>query len=141
LSTRIEEGGIERCGKRIGFSGVGDLREQKFIPEPIRMISASEQNQEAPHFRIGVDDYAVSDRYIRDERAVKLAAIAIRARVNGIENFYMQNGSLRQDAKGICVRMAKTSLQVKRESRSRGIAEGFDSGTRNLSGSGDCKNT
>ena len=90
------------------------------------MISTSEKNQEATHFRIGVDDNAVSDGYIRYDRALKLAAIAIHARVDSIENFYMQNGSLRQDAEGIRIRMAKTSLQMKRESRSRGEAERFD---------------
>jgi hypothetical protein len=103
------------------------------------MIFTSEKNQESPDFRIGMDDYAFSQRNIRDDRAVKLGAIAIHARVYGIENFYMQNGSLRQDAEGIYLRMAKAILHMKRESRSRGKAEGFDNGTRNLSGSRNCK--
>jgi hypothetical protein len=103
LSARIKEGRIERSGERIGIYTVGNLREQKFIPEPIRMILASEQNQEAPHFRIGVDNYAVSHGYIRDDQAMKLAAVTIHAGVYSIENFYMQNGSLGQDADGICI--------------------------------------
>lgn len=103
------------------------------------MISAPEKSEEASDFRIGVDDDAVSNGEIRYDRAAKLAAVAIDARIDGAENFYVQDGSLRKEVERISVRMAKTGLQVKRQNGSCGHPNGFDSRAGNLRASGSCK--
>jgi hypothetical protein len=74
------------------------------------MILASEKNEEAPHLRIGMDDDAVSEAQVRYNGAVKFRAIAIRIRVDGTENFDVQNGSLREDVDRIYICVTKTSL-------------------------------
>lgn len=96
------------------------------------MISAPEKNEEASDFRIGVDDDAVSNGEIRYDRAAKLAAVAIDARIDGAENFYVQDGSLGKDVERISFRMAKTGLQVKGQNRSWQDPEGVNGGSRNL---------
>jgi hypothetical protein len=79
-----------------------------------------------------VDDDAVSNGEIRYDRAAKLAAVAIDARIDGAENFYVQDRSLGKEVERISVRMAKTGLQVKGQNRSWQDAEGFNGGSRNL---------
>jgi hypothetical protein len=110
LGPGIEEGSTERSGDGIGFSVVGKFCEQELITKAIGMILASEKNEEAPRLRIGMDDDTVSEAQVRYNGAVKFRAIAIGIRVDGTENFDVQNGSLRENVKRIYICVTKTSL-------------------------------
>jgi hypothetical protein len=117
------------------FSLVRDLGEQEFVPKTVGMISAPEKYEESAYFCVGVDDDAIYHGYIRDDGSAKLSAIVIDTRVDGVENFYVQNCSLRQGVEGVCVRMTKPGLQVKCQNRSHRDTKGFNTGVRNLGGS------
>jgi hypothetical protein len=101
------------------------------------MISASQKYEESAYFCVGVDDDAIPHGYIRDDGSTKLSAIAINAGVDGIENPCVQNCSLRQGIQGICVRMTKPGLHVKRQNRSHRDSKWLNTGVWNLGWSGE----
>jgi hypothetical protein len=101
---------MKRSSERIGFSLVGKLREQELITKTVGMIFAPEKHEKTPHFRIGMDDHAVSQAQVRYDQSVKFGPIAVSVRVDGREHFDVENGSLREGVERICLRVAKTSL-------------------------------
>jgi hypothetical protein len=101
---------MERSSERIGFSLVGKLGEQELITKTVGMIFAPEKHEKAPHFRVGMDDDAVSKAQVRYDGAVKFGPIAVGVRVDGREHFDLENGSWRDAVERICLRVAKTSL-------------------------------
>jgi len=132
---------MERSSERIGFSLVGKFGEQELITKTFGMILAPEKHEQAPHFRIGMDNDAVSKTQVRYDGAVEFRPIAVGVRVYGREHFDVENSSLREGVERICLRVAKTSLQVKCENRSCRDANSFHRGTGNLGGGGNCKHT
>ena len=101
---------MKRSSERIGFSLVGKLREQELITKTVGVIFAPEKHEKAPHFRIGMDDHAVSQAQVRYDQSVKFGPIAVSVRIDGREHFDVENGSLREGVERICLRVAKTSL-------------------------------
>jgi hypothetical protein len=89
---------------------IGKLREQELVTKTVGMISAPEKHEKAPHFRMSMDDDAVSKAQVRYDEAAKSRSIAVRVRVDGREHFDVENGSLREGVERICLRMTKTSL-------------------------------
>jgi len=101
---------MERSSERIGFSLVGKLGDQELITKTVGMIFAPEKHEQAPHFRIGMDDDALSKAQVRYDRAAEFGPIAVGVRVDRREHLDVENGSLREGVERICLRVAKTSL-------------------------------
>lgn len=89
---------------------IGKLRQQELVAKTVGMIFASEKHEKAPHFRMGMDDDAVSKAQVRYHEAAKFGSIAVRVRVDGREHFDVENGSLREGVERIRLRVTKTSL-------------------------------
>jgi hypothetical protein len=94
----------------MGFSLVGKLGEQELVTKTVGMIIAPEKHEKTPHFRMGMDDDAISKAQVRDDGPAKFGTIAVGARVDGREHFDVENGSLREGVERICLRVTKTSL-------------------------------
>ena len=92
---------------------VSQLREQELVAETFRMIPASEKNEQTLYFGVGVNDDARAHGEVRHDSAAKLGTVTIYAGVDGAENLYMQNCSLRQEIERIRDVMPKARLQVK----------------------------
>ena len=56
---------------------VSEARDQKFIAKTFRMTSAPQEHKQASHFRIGRDDYLVSEDKGSCQRAVKFSAVVV----------------------------------------------------------------
>ena len=60
------------------------------------MASASQKYEQAAHFGFGTDNYLPFQNKGRHNRAVKLRAVAIHARIDGIQHSYLQDRSFGQ---------------------------------------------
>jgi len=60
------------------------------------MVAASQKHEQASDFRFGTDDYLPFQEEGSRQQAVKLSAVAIRSRIDGIQDSYLQDGSLRE---------------------------------------------
>src|SRR6266446_7792817 len=96
LSAGVEERGIERCRQLVGLPAVGESRNEEFVAETLRMASASQKHEQASHFSFGTDNYLPCQNKGRHNRAVKLSAVAIHARIDGIQHSYLQDRSFGQ---------------------------------------------
>jgi hypothetical protein len=94
---------------------VGEFSEKEFVAEAFRMSSAAQKHEKTADLRVGVDDNAIAERKIGFHPTMEFAAVAIDGGVNGLENFYMQNGALRESVGGIGSGRTKASLKIKRE--------------------------
>ena len=90
------------------------------------MASASKKHQQASNFGFGTDNYLPLQNERSDQRAVKPSAVTIHARINGVQDSYLQDRSFGQGVQRISGRWIETGLQVKIQNR-----PGGDSNRRN----------
>src|SRR5207244_3125339 len=88
------------------------------------MVAASQKHKQASDFRIGTNNYLPFQEEGSRQRAVKLSAVAIRARIDGIQDSYLQDRALRQGVQCISGRWIKTGLQVKIQNSPCGDSNG-----------------
>jgi len=101
------------------------------------MVAASQKHEQASDFRFGTDNDFPFQKEGSRQRAVKLSAVAIRARIDGIQDSYLQDRSLGQGVQGISGRWIKTGLQVKIQNGPSGDSNGRKGWTLATSGSGN----
>ena len=126
LSVRIGERRIERCGQVVRLSVIGDSSDEEFIAEAIRMGSASQENEQASHFRFAVNDFLPIHNERSCQRAMKPGAIAVHVRIKRVEHLNLQNCTFGQSGYGVSGGRMKTCLHVKLEN-----CPGCDSKWRN----------
>src|SRR2546421_8190890 len=90
------------------------------------MASASKKHEQASDFGFGTDNYLPLQDERSDQRAVKPSAVAIHARIDGIQDSYLQDCSFGQGVQRVSGRWIETGLQVKIQNSPRG-----DSNRRN----------
>ena len=83
---------------------VGEPRNQEFIAKTLRMVSASEEDEQPPNFSFRTDDNFASQNKGHREQSVKLRAILIHTRINGIEHSYLQDRSFWQSVQSVSAR-------------------------------------
>src|SRR6266513_5348626 len=88
------------------------------------MVAASQEYEPASDLRLGTDNSLPFQEEGSRQRAVKLSAVAIRARIDGIQDSHLQDGSLGQRVQCISGRWIKTGLQVKIQNSSCGDSNG-----------------
>lgn len=75
---------------------VGEPRNQEFIAKTFRMVSASQQHEQAMHFRLGTDNYIASQNERSGQHAVKFGAVVIDGGIDGVQHSYFQHRAFGQ---------------------------------------------